>query len=387
MSSDTLSFAMIANTSNEESELLDAAIAWLQAKLPANWTVARSNRVVPGRKPGDPQIPIDGVIDIGSNQGGTIAMAVEVKRSFQPRDVERVLPGISRVLRNLSSNIPLLVVAPWLSGRTRELLVNDGINYVDLAGNARVSLEYPPLFLQTEGAERDPSPTDRPAARVRGPKAGRLVRLLVDVSPPYGVKDIAQVTQLNPGYVSRLLETLDREAVVDRSSRGQVTSVDIPRIIQRWAQSYDVFKSNATTTFLSPPGAAQAFKQLAESRSGGRIAVTGSFAAVRRAPVAAPAMLLAFCDDPAAVAESLKLLPADSGANVALLTPFDEVVWERTTVENGITYVADSQAAIDCLTGNGRMPSEGDALIAWMVENQSRWRVSSLANLDRDIES
>jgi len=35
---------------------------------------------------------------------------------------------------------------------------------------------------QDDGADRDPSPPERPAARVRGPKAGRLVRLLVDVA-------------------------------------------------------------------------------------------------------------------------------------------------------------------------------------------------------------
>ncbi|NNN22532.1 MAG: hypothetical protein HKL80_11100 [Acidimicrobiales bacterium] len=73
-------------------------------------------------------------------------------------------------------------------------------------------------------------------------------------------------------------------------------------------------------------------------------------------------------------------MPADRGANVVLLNPFDRVVYERTTIENtNIRYVAPSQAAVDCLTGNGRMPSEGTALIDWMVENESAWRLSSLS--------
>ena len=109
-----------------------------------------------------------------------------------------------------------------------------------------------------------------------------------------------------------------------------------------------------------------------------RVAVTGSFAAVRLAPVAGPALVVAYTDEPNALAESLGLIPTDEGANVALLVPFDQVVWERTTTENGITYVAPSQAAVDCLTGNGRMPAEGDALLAWMTENEDRWRLPSL---------
>jgi len=373
---------MTANAIAEATDLLDAAVAWLQEQLPPTWTVARSNRTVADGNRASPQTLVDGAIDIQGTQGIQITMAVEVKRSFQPRDVGQILPGISRVLRTLAGNVPLLVVAPWLSARTRELLAAEGINYVDLTGNARIALEYPALYVKTVGADRDPSPAERPAARVRGPKAGRLVRLLVDVSPPYGVREIAEATKLNPGYLSRLLDTLDSEALIERS-RGRVMSVDISALMQRWAQSYDVFKTNATATFLSPAGAATAQAQLPALANERRVAVTGSFVAVRRAPVAAPAMLVLYCDDVAATAETLQLLPADTGANVALLSPFDEVVWERTTVADGVTYVAPSQASIDCLTGNGRMPAEGEALLAWMLENETEWREPSLSKRDR----
>ena len=373
---------MKANSVTEATDLLDAAIAWLQEQLPPSWTVTKSNRTVIGGNLPGPQPLVDGAIDIKGTQGIQVTLAVEVKRTFQPRDVEQILPGISRVLRTLTGNVPLLVVTSWLSARTRDLLAAEGINYVDLTGNARISLECPALFIKTMGAERDPSPPERPDARVRGPKAGRLVRLLVDVAPPYGVKEISGATKLNPGYLSRLLDTLDREALVERSPRGRVTSVDISALMQRWAQSYDVFKTNSTTTFLSPAGAAAALKQLPGLVGERRVVVTGSFAAVRRAPVAAPAMLVIYCDDVATTADSLKLLPADTGANVALLSPFDKVVWERTTVADGVTYAAPSQVAIDCLTGNGRMPAEGQALLAWMLANETEWRESSLAICD-----
>lgn len=63
--------------------------------------------------------------------------------------------------------------------------------------------------------------------------------------------------------------------------------------------------------------------------------------------------------------------------------PFDEVVWERTTGEDGVTCMAPSKAAVDCLTGNGRMPAEGEALLAWMLENETQSRASSLTESDR----
>ncbi|MGA7173131.1 MAG: hypothetical protein WCB86_05575 [Candidatus Dormiibacterota bacterium] len=75
------------------------------------------------------------------------------------------------------------------------------------------------------------------------------------------------------------------------------------------------------------------------------------------------------------------LLPADRGANLILLQPFDPVVFDPTSTQGPITYAAPSQVAVDCPTGNGRMPSEGDALIDWMVQSQAQWRRPGLATV------
>jgi len=351
--------------------MAQAAVAWLQQRLPASWEVAPTARA----EFQNGGAGVDAAIDIrGSNTLTT--MAVEVKRVFGPRDVDRLFKGVGRTLRVLSSNIPILLVAPWLSRRTQELLAAEGINYLDLTGNALIRLEYPTLYIETQGASKDPSPPPKNKARVQGPKAGRLIRRLVDVCPPYGVRDLAASTGLAISYVSRVLDTLDGEALIERFERGRVKSVDVPRLIQRWVETYDVFRSNKAQRYLAPAGAASALDQL--RAVGTRAAVTGSFAAGRLAPVAAPALLAVYVDDPRVVAYALGLIPADQGVNVALLTPFDPVVWERASLVDGLTYVAPTQAAADCLTGNGRMPAEGAALLQWMTENESLWRLEAL---------
>ncbi len=171
---------------------------------------------------------------------------------------------------------------------------------------------------------------------------------------------------------------LDDEALIDRTKRGQVASTDVPAILRRWTENYDVFKTNRSWSFVAPQGPANLLKRLADSSD---IAATGSFAAVRQAPVAGPALLVAYARDPEGTAAALGLLPADHGANVVLLRPFDASVWERTTVDSGISYVSPPQVAADCLTGNGRMPSKGEALLTWMMENESEWRMGSLDDL------
>jgi hypothetical protein len=70
-----------------------------------------------------------------------------------------------------------------------------------------------------------------------------------------------------------------------------------------------------------------------------------------------------------------------------LLRPFDPIVFARTRIEDGLRYAAPSQVAVDCLTGNGRMPAEGEALLRWMQANEPAWRLGSLRALYSGRES
>jgi hypothetical protein len=374
-----LSFANMTNEQEEEIVLISQAVAWLRNALPGTWRIEPSNRQVVLDRTGESE-RVDSAIDVVASNGMSATLAVEAKRSIPPRDVDRLLAGLGRTIRALAGYIPVLIVAPWISPRTQELLAERRINYLDLTGNAFIRLDNPPVYIKSSGATRDPAPTQRGRARVRGPKAARLVRLLADVRPPYGVREIASATSLAPGYVSRLLDSLDLEALVERSRRGQVISVDIDALIRRWAESYDLFKTNNANTYVAPGGTSHVIAQL-DPRNLGKFAITGSYAAVRLAAVAAPALLTVYFADRASAAQQLGLLPADEGANVALLSPFDPVVWERVSVDGTRTYAAPSQVAVDCLSGNGRMPAEGDAVLKWMVANESAWRLPSLDSL------
>lgn len=363
---------MTENKPQAENRLLLAAIAWLRDRLPQSWHVQPSERV-------DLQAPdlgADGAIDLRGNNSVSTTLLVETKSSFSPRDVDRLLGGMTKAYQRFYGNAPILLVAPWLSLGTQRRLQENGVNYLDLTGNAWISLENPTLLIATQGDRRDPSPPPASKLTVRGPKAGRLIRWLVDVRPPYGVRDLAAATKLSPSYVSRLLDALDEEALIERSNRGAVESLDVSRLIRRWTETYSVLRANESSTFIAPLGAANALDRLRGLPYA--TAVTGSFAAVRRAPVAAPALLAAYVDEPNLLADALALLPADSGANVLLLKPYDPVVWQRLSVTENISYVAESQAAADCLTGNGRMPAEGEALLEWMTTNEATWRLLNL---------
>lgn len=369
---------MPANQARRETDLVGAAVSWLGERIPAGWVVERARRSEPEPRNGA-ITSVDAFIELRSPNSVYTTLAVEARDAMEPRDVERLLSGLARSLRALAGYVPLLVVAPWLSPRTQQLLAEESINFLDLTGNALVTLDNPAVFIQSAGASRNPAPAARGRATIRGAKAARLVRLLADVRPPYGVSELAAAADLTAGYVSRLLDALDRDALIERGRRGVVDDVDVTGLLRAWALGYDVFKREVVSAFVAPKGASAALEQLADVPT--RTLVTGSFAAVRLAPVAAPSLLSVYCQDVNEAARALGLLPADNGANVTLLQPFDDVVWARASTEDRTGYAAPSQVVVDCLTGNGRMPAEGEALLEWMVANEERWRAPSLSQL------
>jgi hypothetical protein len=267
--------------------------------------------------------------------------------------------------------VPVLV-APFLSSRTRDRLEERGVGYIDLTGNVRVALDRPALFIHTRGAERDPRREERPARTLKGAKAGRIVRALCDFVPPVGVRELAERARTDPGYVSRVFTLLETEALIRREVRGPVTDVDWQGLIRRWTEDYSLFGSNRTGSYLEPRGLNSLLPKLRNSDF--RYAVTGSLGSASVAPVAPARLAVLFVDDMDDIAERLVLRPAEVGANVILAEPFDSVVYERNREQEQIAYVAPSQNAADLLTSPGRDPNEADELMEWMARNEGAWR-------------
>src|SRR5438477_634103 len=62
----------------------------------------------------------------------------------------------------------VLVAAPSLGERARELLTARGVSFADATGNLRLVSERPGLFVERRGAVKDPWPDDQPLRSLRG---------------------------------------------------------------------------------------------------------------------------------------------------------------------------------------------------------------------------
>jgi hypothetical protein len=343
--------------------LLSEAIQLLQDRLSSAWRVEREP-ILPG-----PRRP-DAILTVTAPDGTKRTIVIEAKRSLEPRDVDR----IADELRDGGTGIPF-VVAPFLSPATRARLIERETGYADSTGNFRLAMDDPLVLIETGGAERDPAPPERPLRSLKGRGGGRCVRALCDLIPPYGVRDLAKTAGLSPATLSRVIDLLARELLVERGPRGDVQNVAVPGVIRRWAKDYSFQRSNSAETFLEPRGVGSLRDNLGSATLA--YAATGSLVAATVAPIAAPRLVQLYVRDIGAAAQALSLRPTEDGANVMLAEPFDPVVFERTTKRDQITSAALSQVAADLLTGPGRSPNEGEALLEWMEANPGAWRIRS----------
>jgi hypothetical protein len=341
---------------NEANLVRDAARA-LEARLPAGWRqrLQAQTRAGSGRP--------DAILELTGPDGVKTRLVVEARTSLTPRAVADLRARVDSYASGAG-----VVVAPFLSRSTRERLRASALNYLDLTGNVRLVLSRPGLYVETQGAADDPSPAAKPGRSLRGAKAGRIVRALCDFPPPLAISDLATKAKVAISYASRLVEWLAGEAVVERVPRGPVLKVDRGALIRRWADDYQVLKSNEARSYLDPRGLDNLARRLAEGALAGRYALTGSLAASRLAPLAPARLAMLYVEDPDSASSVLDLRPAEAGTNVMLLVPFDEVVFERTWEDADLRFVAPSQVAVDLLTSPGRAPNEAEAVLANLVE-------------------
>jgi hypothetical protein len=169
-----------------------------------------------------------------------------------------------------------------------------------------------------------------------------------------------------------MIDFLDREALVRRDAAGSVEDVDWVEILRRWADDYELTKRRRVTRALVARGVDAIEEGLRQS--GSKYAVSGSLAARLVAPEAEARLGMMYAQDTDDVLAALRARPSDGPTNLLVIESADDTPFARSSDNDGVNYAAFSQVVVDLLSGPGRAPEEGDALLRWMAANEDRWR-------------
>lgn len=340
----------------------------LVARLPKGWDA----NVRVGARIGTEPLRPDAIVTVRSPDGHSADLVIEVKRRIEPRMVQSVVEQVRRYCEASGAAAVPVVGAAYLSPRTREALKEAGVSYIDTTGNLQLEVSAPGILISAVGGDRDPWPADCRLGSLRGRGAAVALRAVVENSPPYGVRQLAKTTAASAPTLSRVIDLLDREGIAAREPRGPVLDIDWQAAIRRWAEDYGQLTSNQPTMLLDPRGLESTERRLASASF--KYAATGAFAAQRFRPIAGTRTATLYVDDPDEAALDLGLREVDQGANVILLEPLDPIVFEGSMIRDDLRCTGPTQLAVDLLTGPGREPSQGEALLDWMVDNEHTWR-------------
>lgn len=386
-----------------EADLLRQARTKLQKLLGAGWEI---NALEPGQAAVELNAPsanytFDEIWLLEPARGRIKPAMVLVETKLTPVTPRAASELVDRLYRAVDEGYrtrqeapggQVLVVAPWISARSREVLEGKGVGYLDLTGNVDIRISRPAVVIRTDGARQSPFPEQRSYRGLSGPRAGRLVRELVDFGEPRMAAELVERTEISQGYVSKLLDTMTSEALIKREGR-MITEIDWKGLLRSRASSYHLMRSGFHVGAIARRGRPALFEGLrlmtqdlrGRNTDEDRVIVTGSFVAEQVAPLAVGGPLYLYV--PAGphmideVSKRLRLLRVDqvanstvSGADVIMIQPPDRTPFLRPQEIDGIPAVGYSQLVLDCLSGPGRMPAEGEAVLEWMDNNLEAWR-------------
>jgi hypothetical protein len=306
---------------------------------------------------------VNNQLKITSPDGKSFILNIVSRKQIQPRDVKTMV-SICRCLPCTS----LLVIAPFLSTEARSCLQLEGINYLDLTGNADIRIISPAIWIQATGASKNPCRKARSSRSLKGLKAGRIVQILVDHRETSGVRELASKAGTDVGYVSRVLKFLDEQALIIRGEKGRLRQVDREALLRRWAEDAPIKSRGEIRKFIDPRGLDSLMRKLENVDF--CYAVSGSFAVAQTGPIAPPRLAMIYVKDIDEASSVLNLRQVTTGVNVLLIRPYDEWIFARSEKVGSIYYTAFSQAVVDLLTSPGRAPAEAEEMFKWMKEQQ-----------------
>lgn len=272
------------------------------------------------------------------------------------------------------ARIPV-VIAPYLSSTQRQKATELGWSYWDATGNMQIRHANPLVFIEREGAARNPNASSEPRglSSLKGRGAARVVEYLLTYPNRGAARDIAREAGVGVGTASRVISLLRYENFLVETGGPGVRIDDREALAHRLVQDYSFVRSNRAKRYYSNLGRDGAL--LALQRNGVRHAVTGLRAAADvyatwERPMALPSTdLWLYVTDVKEAERVASLVPDARGGDI--------LVAEAPWLESGNYLAANPpraypwRVAFDLMSQPGRHAAVGDDMVKELVARTS----------------
>jgi len=334
-------------------------------EVPFVQVIKVEQRLIP--EPGRPEIVAR--VKIGETEKVILA---EVKPNGQTRLVREAIADVVKY-RQTYADAYGVVIAPFITPDGARVCRQEGVGYLDYAGNCLLSFDT--VFVAKAGK----TATEIRRKRSRGwysPRAERVVRtLLLHPNRPWRIRDLANEALVTPNQALHIKEHLSRRHWLEMVKDGfRLTRPDL--LLDEWTENYVPARSTERR-FKSSKSVFELETALAGICSEHIIpyGLMGHSAAMRLDPHVKYNRVSAYVvTDAAKIVTALELTEAEDG-NVSLWLPYDECVLKGFAEIDGIKVTSPIQTYLDLMHDEG----ERVAHTIWERLIRDQWVPADLA--------
>ena len=299
---------------------------------------------------------------------GEYPLLAEVKATGLPGTARNAANQLLRYQTDWPNSYGVFV-APYISPATAEVCRQEGIGYVDLAGNCR--LAFGCVYIERTG-NANPLAVKRDLRTLYSPKAERVLRVLLAAPHKFWqVQQLAQEAQVSIGLASNAKKLLDNREWLQKAEQGAAFALGEPgELLTEWVQSIRPDRSRSVS-FYSLQTLPDIERSLAEYCQQEQIAytLTELSGAARYAPYVRHQRAAAYVSgDLETLARRLNWKPVTSGANVTLLTPYDDGVYYGSKEVESVRVASPVQVYLDLQGAKGRSDEAATFLREEVIE-------------------
>ena len=305
------------------------------------------------------------------------ALVCGVGASGQPRHVRVALLQLRDYVANQAKDATPIFIAPYLSPEAQALCREQGVGYLDMEGNARVS--FGSVFIERQVASK-PAVERRELRSLFKPKSAQVLRVLLrDPQRAWRVTELAQAADVSLGHVSNV-----RVGLVDREW-AQVSTAGLylsePGVLlDEWRGAYEPPAGERLSFYTTLHGSAfeeaarQALGSQRETATG--LAAFASFSAAQwLAPYGRTGMQYFYADEAGLerLRDALKLSSTAKGENVVvdLLTTDLGVFRDAIEPAPGMICTSPVQTYLDLACAGER----GQEAAAHLRQERLAWQI------------
>jgi hypothetical protein len=319
--------------------------------------------------------------------GRKLALYGELKNNCSPLAVAQLAPWL-RQLKQARPKAGVALVCPSLSPESQRICLENGIDFIDLAGN--VSIQIPGILYVYRVGRRLAVGTG--ASFLRDPfsgRASRVLRILLEKPRPWRIVELAGELEIESKRafdeinfnisvptISKTVKSLTEQLLVRRED-STILIPEPKRLLLKWADKYrERYRWRLRSSFKLRNPFGENLLDVSEglqSKARG-FAFTGVAAAMKEAPYvdlnAIDVMV------PREYATSLGSIESRSsrGPDIRIILPYDPGVFLYRRDLNGIPLVSPVQVFLDLYARGGRDLKQAEHYLATLIE--PRWSTS-----------